>query len=70
MHGDDENGYCLHEDHWANGEHDHSGLRCGMMGGGHSDWHGSGMRGSHMGDGSSRMGGMGYGHGGMMGGRG
>jgi hypothetical protein len=63
MHGGDENGGCLHEDHWAGGEHDHSGSGCGMMGGDHSEMHGSGMQGGY-------MGGMGYGHGGMMGGRG
>ncbi len=49
MHGGDENYDCLHADHMADGEHDHSGYGCGMMVGDHSEGHGSGMHGGDMG---------------------
>ena len=58
MHGGDENDECLHEDHWTDGEHDHSGSGCEMMDGDHSE-HGSGMYGGHMGGKGGHMGGLG-----------
>jgi hypothetical protein len=58
MHRGDGIDACLHEDHWADGEHDHSGYGCGMMDGDHSG-HGSGMYGGHMGGKGGHMGGSG-----------
>lgn len=69
MHVGDEYDECPHEDHLADGEHDHSGSGCGMMDEDHSEMHGSGMNGGHMGQGG-HMGGRGGMSGGGMGGMG
>jgi hypothetical protein len=58
MHRGDGIDDCLHEDHWADGEHDHSGSGCGMMDGDHSEGHGSGMHGGDMGGYMGGRGGM------------
>jgi hypothetical protein len=58
MHRGDGLDDCLHEDHWADGEHDHSGSGCGMMDGDHSEGHGSGMHGGDMGGHMGGRGGM------------
>jgi hypothetical protein len=66
MYGGDETDICPHEDHGADGEHDHSGSGCGMMDGDHSEGHRSGMHGGDMGGHMGGSGGMsGYSMGGI-----
>ncbi len=57
MHGSDETYDCLHADHMADGEHDHSGYGCGMMDGDHSGY-GSSMHGGDLGGHMGGNGGM------------